>query len=132
MSAAKHTPGPWWVTDSGVRDAGGYICHTNPATHYPGQDERFERETAERAANKLLIAAAPDLLTVATRAKAWIEDAMADRGWPRERIENPPEGSHLHAINAAIAKATAPDGAQQIVQALRDGEEAAKATRSTS
>lgn len=62
MSAAKHTPGPWWVTDSGVRDAGGYICHTNKAQRYEGQDERYERETAERAANARLIAAAPELL----------------------------------------------------------------------
>ncbi len=52
MSEAKHTPGPWWVTDSGIRDRGGYICHTRSATHYPGQDERFEKETLERAANK--------------------------------------------------------------------------------
>lgn len=64
MSAAKHAPGPWWVTDSGVRNAGGYICHTNKAQHYEGQDERYESETAERAANAHLIAAAPDLLAV--------------------------------------------------------------------
>lgn len=62
MSAAKFTPGPWWVTDSGVRDAGGYICHFNSVTRYPGQDERYESEVAERAANKELIAAVPELL----------------------------------------------------------------------
>ena len=62
MSEAQHTPGPWWEEDSGVRDRGGYICHTRPATHYLGQDERFEKETLERAANKKLIAAAPELL----------------------------------------------------------------------
>lgn len=62
MSTAQHTPGPWWITPSGVRDRGGYICHTNPAQRYEGQDERFAQETAERAANKLLIAAAPELL----------------------------------------------------------------------
>jgi hypothetical protein len=63
-----HTPGPWWVTDSGVRDTGGYICHTNNATHYPDQDERYERETAERAANARLIAASPDLYDAAENA----------------------------------------------------------------
>lgn len=62
MSAAKHTPGPWWATESGIRDRGGYICHTRPAQRYLGQDERFEKETKERAANKQLIAAAPELL----------------------------------------------------------------------
>jgi hypothetical protein len=47
-----------------------------------------------------------ELLAVAVRSKAWIESVMEERGWPRERVENPPKGSHLHAINAAIAKAT--------------------------
>lgn len=61
MSAA-HTPNPWWETEYGVRDRGGYICHTQPPTHYPGQDERYASEVAERKANKTLIAAAPDLL----------------------------------------------------------------------
>lgn len=60
--STKHTPGPWWATDSGVRDVGGYICHTNPPTRYPDQDERYEKEVAERVANKSLIAAAPELL----------------------------------------------------------------------
>lgn len=65
MSEAKHTPGPWWDTESGVRDRGGYICHTRPAQRYPDQDERFEKETQERAANKRLIAAAPELKSIA-------------------------------------------------------------------
>lgn len=64
--SAQHTPAPWWVTDSGVRDRGGYICHTKPAQRYEGQQERYEREVAERAANKLLIAAAPELLAALT------------------------------------------------------------------
>ena len=59
---AQHTPGPWWVTDSGVRDGGGFICARIPAQRYEGQDERFEREFAERIANCRLIAAAPDML----------------------------------------------------------------------
>jgi hypothetical protein len=62
MSEAKHTPGSWWVTDSGIRDRGGYICHTKPPCHYPGQDARYEQEKVERAANKDLIAAAPEML----------------------------------------------------------------------
>lgn len=65
MSATeqKHTPGPWWITDSGVRYRGGYICHTNQPTHFQGQDERYDREVGERRANKNLIAASPKLLT---------------------------------------------------------------------
>lgn len=64
MSATeqKHTPGPWWTTDSGVRDVGGYICHTNQPTHFQGQDERYDKEVDERRANKNLIAASPKLL----------------------------------------------------------------------
>lgn len=65
----KHTPGPWWVTNSGVRDRGGYICHTNPAQRYEGQDDRFSQESAERSANKLLIAAAPELLEALKRCR---------------------------------------------------------------
>ena len=69
MREAKHTPGPWWATDSGIRDRGGYICHTKPPCHYPGQDVRYEQERVERAANKDLIAAAPDLLEALKRCR---------------------------------------------------------------
>lgn len=62
MEQSKHTPGPWWVTDYGVRDAGGYICQTIKATRYEDQVERYVREREERAANARLIAAAPALL----------------------------------------------------------------------
>lgn len=62
MSQAKHTPGPWWATENGVRDSGGYIFHTNPVMRYPGQDERYAKEVAEREANKAAAAALPDLL----------------------------------------------------------------------
>ena len=60
--SAKHTPSPWWATGYGVRDRGGYICHTQPPTHFSGQDERFANEVEERKANARLIAAAPELL----------------------------------------------------------------------
>ena len=49
------------------------------------------------------LAAQNDKMRAALRqAKGWIEAQMQDKGWPRERIENPPEGSHLHAINTAL------------------------------
>lgn len=87
-----HTPGPWWTTDSGVRDRGGYICHTNPAQRYGGQDERFVRESAERAANKLLIAAAPAML-----------EALKTASWLLADIS--PDGLVKKQVDAAIARA---------------------------
>lgn len=60
--SAQHTPAPWWPTESGVRDRGGYIAHTHSVQRYEGQDERYALEVAQREADKLLIAAAPDLL----------------------------------------------------------------------
>jgi hypothetical protein len=46
-----------------------------------------------------------DLLAAATQAAHWIAQEMAAKGWPGERIANPPEGSHLFNLRAAIAKA---------------------------
>jgi len=60
--STKHNSAPWWVTESGIRNREGYICHTTPVTHFPGQDDRHTKETAEREASKVLMAAAPDLL----------------------------------------------------------------------
>jgi hypothetical protein len=103
VSESRHTPGPW------LRDKYGAVRTTddkdvlfrNMACLSAGSDERM----AEAEANTDLAAAAPQMLAALERAKAWIEDAMEERGWPRERVENPPEGSHLHAMNAAIAAA---------------------------
>lgn len=60
----KFTPGPWWVTDHGVRDKGGHICETKKAFRYPDQDERYAKEVEEKSANARLIAAAPDLFNL--------------------------------------------------------------------
>lgn len=106
--AEKHTPAPWWTTDSGVRDRGGYICHTNPAPRYEGQDERFAKETAERAANKLLIAASPELLASAQAVLAWWNEWAARA--PQDDAIEAAEWGEFHALRAAINKAT---GAQQ-------------------
>lgn len=72
--SAKHTPGPWWTTEYGIRDSGGYICHTHGAQHYRGQDERYEKEVEERQANKDLIAAAPELLEALKDAYPYIDN----------------------------------------------------------
>lgn len=60
--SAQHTPAPWWTTESGVRDRGGYVHLKITATRYDGQDERYANDVAERKANEELIAAAPELL----------------------------------------------------------------------
>jgi hypothetical protein len=56
------TPGPWWATDAGVRDIGGYICLINKTTRYPNQGGRYEKELAERKANADFIAASSDVV----------------------------------------------------------------------
>lgn len=39
------------------------------------------------------------------RADSWISDVMVDEfGWPLDRVNDPPSGSHLHAIRAALTK----------------------------
>ena len=58
----KHTPSPWWPTDYGIRDRGGYIAHIRSVQRYQGQDERYAHEVSQREADKLLIAAAPHLI----------------------------------------------------------------------
>jgi hypothetical protein len=102
---AKHTPGPWWVTDSGVRDSGGYICHTNSVTRYPGQDERHAFEVAQREADRRLIAAAPELLEAAQKALArWAEVASV---LPQnDALEALEWGEEFTRLRAAITKAT--------------------------
>ena len=89
---AKHTPAPWWVTDHGIRDVGGYIAHTNPVQRYEGQDERYAFEVAQREADKLLIAEAPNLLFQLLAAANYIDTL----------------GGDSKSYRAAIAKATQP------------------------
>ena len=59
-----HAQGPWWKTDSGVRNSGGYVALTDTLKpfHYEGQDERYAKECEEREDNAALIASAPELL----------------------------------------------------------------------
>lgn len=76
--STQNTPGPWWETESGIRGRSGLICHTVSAQRYPGQEDRFERETIERAANKNLIAAAPELLEALKIARDYAAYAQAE------------------------------------------------------
>jgi hypothetical protein len=52
-----------------------------------------------------LIAAAealPGALEALEQCKKWIASAMVERGWPQERVDEPPQGSHLYNASAAI------------------------------
>jgi len=56
----KHTKGEWELTFSankpkGVRNKDGYICFLPKPSHYPGQDNRYERELEKCKANAELI-----------------------------------------------------------------------------
>lgn len=102
-----HASGPWWVTDYGVRDTGGYICATIKANHYWGQDERYAREIVEREANARLIAAAPTQHEEMLRFLPVIERAEADPDlWAR--LTDGLGIATANAYRAAIAKATSP------------------------
>lgn len=113
----KHTPGPLTVRvgangDVGIvapaqqavsaHDIGGALI----AECFCEIRRADEGARAEALANATLFAAAEDLLTAATQAARWIQQEMAGKGWPQERIDNPPAGSHLFNLYAAIAKAT--------------------------
>lgn len=93
-----HTPGPWWTTDDGIRDSGGYIAHTNSVLTYERQDERYAREIVQREADKKLIAAAPDLLEA-------LKDALSifEFGDDDKTVLAP---KWVARARAAIAKAT--------------------------
>jgi len=45
------------------------------------------------------------LLAVAQQVRPWIAQQMLERGWPQERIDAPPAGSHLANLSAAIEAA---------------------------
>ena len=91
----EHRAGPWRVTDRGVRDDGGYIALAPAVTHFTGQDERYQQEIEERAANALLIAASPELLNLAKCNLATMEEVRRSCiRWDKPHNE----------LNAAIAE----------------------------
>lgn len=106
-----HTPGPWLCKYGAGQTVypGTTVAEVGPTSSNVGRWWIFSDadEHGDQEADALLIAGAPGLLAVARRARAWIADMMVDElGWPRERVENPPAGSRLHALDEAIAKAT--------------------------
>lgn len=109
MSAA-HTPSPWTIVpetysweniDTELR----WIVPTKGSTRV-ARVVLYSGEAAEQEANALLIAAAPDLLEAAKRARAEL-DFVADGstgGIPNAVAALIPEA--IAALDAAIAKAT--------------------------
>lgn len=108
MSAAKHTPGPWFVRTH--PSLGPFVaapdCQGRPYDAEILGDDEYHDDEERKLADCHLVAASLELLAAARQAEAWIADQMRERGWPQERIDNPPEGSHLFNLRAAIAKAT--------------------------
>jgi hypothetical protein len=75
----KFTPGPWNETRDGIRASAGYVCLLSAKpSHYQGQDKRYSEELEERAANARLIAAAPELYSLATHITAMSNDAYLE------------------------------------------------------
>ncbi|MBG4420113.1 hypothetical protein [Pseudomonas aeruginosa] len=96
---SKHTPGPWGQDKWGsLQTEGGQdVLLRGITTISAGSDERI----AEAEANTRLIAAAPELLSIAKR---WA--ALDGSAWHPVRYEEE-KRELLAATNEAISKATA-------------------------
>lgn len=94
MSAAKHTPGPWFV--DGVR-----FVRQEPAPRHV----ICRLPTTRNEGDARLIAAAPDLLEALQDLTLNVNEAMSTGGW----VPTPLQSSFWAAMSdslAAIAKAT--------------------------
>ncbi|HFH4030339.1 TPA: hypothetical protein ACGJ07_005402 [Pseudomonas aeruginosa] len=99
MSKQSHTPGPWVSRNNRVFRGGKCICsNVNAASPTP---QNIEEDVAMSIANARLMAAAPELLSLAKR---WA--ALDGSAWHPERYEEE-KRELLAATNEAIAKATA-------------------------
>ncbi len=104
MSAAKHTPGPWYVSkrnplrviESGPRALTLATVGTN------GHGVTAEGAQAEAEANARLIAAAPELLDALRDAMQAVEVFHGPIAWEVFRDHSP----EMKRWRAAIAKAT--------------------------
>ena len=100
-----HTPGPWWVGLSGLKNSGeravvyedGRICTVDVQAVWPKRD-LWQSVCLQRDANARLIAASPDLLAVAESVVAWADHQVVLFGVGED-------GSIIATARAAIAKA---------------------------
>jgi Restriction alleviation protein Lar len=106
--------GKWFRTGRDV----GVECAQLEDCHGRAQTDVYEPEFAEAAAGRwntrndqaadhyaTVLETRDALLSAAQQAERWIERQMLDSGYPKERVDSPPEGSHLFNLRAAIAKA---------------------------
>ena len=75
---AQHTPGPWKITGPNIRSEDGALLFVQ-GNHF---DSRYladgEPDPVEQAANRRLVAAAPDLLAVALLAQSLLSEEYSD------------------------------------------------------
>lgn len=116
QSIAQHTPGPWEV----VHRSGACVLKSVAHGDTIAQLESFGVLSKEAAANRALIAAAPELLAVVqeairiNKARLILADGIDDSGQPfteAQRIDAKAflanrSAAWLHEAVAAIAKAT--------------------------
>lgn len=117
MSAAKHTPGPWYADK--IEDRAAYNIFTPGScsallTIEPGKFDGADPRASSVEADARLIAAAPALLEALHHAEAWIRTAPhGDNCFVSDHYEGDPgdrcncgKDDALEAVQAAIAAAT--------------------------
>lgn len=107
---AKHTPGPWALSDNGLGVFGpGEEWGIAQILLYCSTGEGIPDE--EQKANARLIASAPDLLALARAYEAWEADLVLNGDWSGSCVRMT-QSQHDRMIeiqamrNAAVAKAT--------------------------
>ena len=78
---AQHTPGPWKITGPNIRSEDGGLLFVQGDQFMdddPDPNGRWAIEGVEQAANRRLVAAAPDLLAVALLAQSLLSEEYSD------------------------------------------------------
>ena len=70
---AQHTPGPWKITGPNIRSEDGGLLFVQG-----DQFMDYDPDPVEQAANRRLVAAAPDLLAVALLAQSLLSEEYSD------------------------------------------------------
>lgn len=98
---ARHTPGPWAVSEAATID-GNFMVVGGSGASFGLLAEVILDEEAE--ANARLIAAAPELLEALKDVRAWIMDPFTEEDAASETL-HPAFRKALKRVSAAIAKA---------------------------